>query len=59
MTIHIKVVEQHFQVVLFVFDSFQNEIQDFPLSFEPSTCGSERIFKKLPKFNLQSGDLFF
>ena len=30
-------------MVLFVFDNFQIEIQDFLLSFELSTLGSERV----------------
>ena len=41
-----KAIEQYFQVVLFVFDNFQNEIQDFYLSFELSTLGSERVKKR-------------
>ena len=39
-----KAMEQYFEVALFVFDIFQNEIHDFFLSFEPfSTLGSERV----------------
>ena len=40
VTIQMKATEQYFQVVLFVFDNFVNEIQDFPLV---STLGSERV----------------
>ena len=34
VTIQMKAIEQYVQVVLFVFDNLQNEIHDFPLSFE-------------------------
>ena len=43
MTIQIKATEQYFHVVLFVLTIFQNEIQDFFLSFELSILESERV----------------
>ena len=44
VTIQMKAIEQYFHVVLFVFDNIvQNEIPHFPLSFELSTLGSERV----------------
>ena len=45
MTIQMKAIEQYFQVVLFLTIILQNEIHDFPLSFELSTLGPSESVK--------------